>query len=198
MNCLFPGGSSNFIWGSFGYYSQWLICTLCPWWPCWHLWEPVLCWGWQQGEPWQSGEQGRARFTELLWFTELLVNAQRQGLGSAFPALAAASTSQPSLWATSHLFQLEFLALPSSGSRKVWEFGKYEIWWKKTFRCGRCILMDGGKTHPNNGNYELLKIASSHLFSGMLGSQIPPLSTAPDGFREIIICWCFSPIRASF
>lgn len=48
--------------------------------------------------------------------------------------------------------------------------------------------MDAGKTHPNNGNYELLKIASSHLFSGMLGSQIPPLSTVPDGFREIIIC----------
>lgn len=78
------------------------------------------------------------------------------------------------------------------------EFWKFEIWWKKAFRCGRCILMDAGKTHPNNGNYELLKIASSHLFSGMLGSQIPPLSTAPDGFREIIICCCFSFIRASF
>lgn len=50
------------------------------------------------------------------------------------------------------------------------------------------------KPHPNNGNDELLEIASPHLFCSMLGPQIPPLSTAPDGFTEIIICcWFFPP-----
>lgn len=43
-------------------------------------------------------------------------------------------------------------------SESVWE---HEICWKKAFRCGRCILIDAGKTHPNKGNYELLKTASS-------------------------------------
>lgn len=121
----FPGGSSNFIWGYFGYYSWWFICTLCPWWLCWHLWEPVPCsrWGWQpalerSGRALEIWEEGKT-----LIYRELLLNAQRQGLGSAFAQLTPAGISQPSLWATSHLFCLKFLVLPSSGSRKIWEFG---------------------------------------------------------------------------
>lgn len=122
------------------------------------------------GEPWQSGKLGKT--PDLLRVTFKCAEA-----GTEFN-FHAAETSQrtPNLVLEQpHVFSISSCSrrlckasLLASGSMKAREYEnlgvwKYKIWWKKAFRCGRCILMDAGKTRPNRGNYELLKIAFSHL-----------------------------------
>ena len=131
----FPGGNNNFFWGNLGYYSRCFVCTFCPWWLCWHLWELVqhsCCMpgtgskpSSTVGEPRQSGKLGKTH--DLLRVTFKCTEA-----GTEFNFHAAETSQhtpnlvsqQPHIFSVSScLRRLSKASLLSSGSMKIWEYG---------------------------------------------------------------------------